>query len=89
MLIADEGMTVYIIPRKFDLLIENISFFTSFETLCGFIKCKTENEFNKMTSKDIFKELSDRVDIGPADFERMKGELMAKFENEYEVEVIN
>merc|ERR1711988_887454 len=32
-LITDEGMTLYIIPRKFDLLIDNIPFFTSFETL--------------------------------------------------------
>jgi hypothetical protein len=41
-LIADEGMTIYIIPRKFDLLIEGFNFFTSFESLCGFIKCKNE-----------------------------------------------
>jgi hypothetical protein len=40
LLISDEGMTIYIIPRKFDLLIENVNFFTSFETLCGLIKCK-------------------------------------------------
>lgn len=44
-LIADEGMTLYIIPRKFDLLIENVSFFTSFETLCGFVKYKTHQAF--------------------------------------------
>ena len=42
MLIADEGMTLYLIPRKFDLLIENVSFGTGFETLCGFIKVKIE-----------------------------------------------
>lgn len=41
-LIADEGMTIYIIPRKFDLLIEGVTFFTSFESLCGVVKCKTE-----------------------------------------------
>jgi len=41
-LVADEGMTLYIIPRKFDMLIENVQFFTSFESLCGFIKYKTE-----------------------------------------------
>lgn len=40
LLIADEGMTLYLIPRKFDLLIENISFSTGFETLCGFVKVK-------------------------------------------------
>jgi hypothetical protein len=45
LLIADEGMTIYIIPRKFDLLIEGVTFSTSFETLCGVIKCKTEAGF--------------------------------------------
>jgi len=42
-LIADEGMTMYIIPRKFDLLLdESVNFYTSFETLAGFAKYKTE-----------------------------------------------
>jgi hypothetical protein len=50
---ADEGMTLYIIPRKFDLLIENIQFFTSFETLCGFIKFKTQKAYNDMNASDI------------------------------------
>lgn len=44
-LIADDGMTLYIIPRKFDLLIEKVSFFTSFESLCGFVKFKTEQAY--------------------------------------------
>ena len=52
-LMADEGMTLYIIPRKFDLLIENIQFFTSFETLCGFIKFKTQKAYNDMNADDI------------------------------------
>jgi hypothetical protein len=42
LLVTDEGMTVYIIPRKFDMLIENVPFYTSFESLCGFIKFKTQ-----------------------------------------------
>ena len=45
MLVADEGMTVYLIPRKFDLLIENVPYHTSFETLCGLIKCKVHKDF--------------------------------------------
>ena len=52
-LMADEGMTLYIIPRKFDLLIENIQFFTSFETLCGFIKFKTQKAFEETSSEMI------------------------------------
>lgn len=46
-------MTLYIIPRKFDLLIENVSFFTSFETLCGFIKFKTEAAYTACTIDSI------------------------------------
>ena len=47
-LVADEGMTLYIIPRKFDMLIDNVQFFTSFESLCGFVKFKTEQAFQTM-----------------------------------------
>ena len=81
---ADEGMTLYIIPRKFDLLIENIQFFTSFETLCGFIKFKTQKAYNDMTASDIAEQLQDNVSIGADDFSRMKDELVEKFEKEYE-----
>lgn len=58
LLISDEGMTLYIIPRKFDLLIENVNFFTSFETLCGFIKCKGELGYKGMKYDDFTKRLS-------------------------------
>jgi len=43
-LVADEGMTVYIIPRKFDMIVE-VPFFTSFETLCGYVKYKTAHGY--------------------------------------------
>lgn len=45
-LVTDEGMTVYVIPRKFDMLIENVPFYTSFESVCGFIKYKTHQFFD-------------------------------------------
>ena len=53
LLIAEDGMTLYIIPRKFDMLIEKVSFVTSFETLCGMIKFKTESAFNQMDSDAV------------------------------------
>lgn len=52
-LVADEGMTLYIIPRKFDMLIEGVQFFTSFESLCGYVKFKTENAFNESNLETI------------------------------------
>lgn len=48
-LVADEGMTMYIIPRKFDMLIEGVQFFTSFESLCGFVKFKNEQAYEETT----------------------------------------
>ena len=84
LLVADEGMTVYIIPRKFDLLIENVSMFTSFETLCGFLKCKTEAAYNAATSEKIMKELKESVSVTDEDFVRFKSELIQKFDKEYE-----
>ena len=88
-LIADEGMTLYIIPRKFDLLIENVSFFTSFETLCGFIKFKTEKAYTSSTNESITEQLKESVSVGEEDFERMKTELIDKFMKEYEGATIN
>ena len=58
MLIADEGMTLYLIPRKFDLLIENVSFGTGFETLCGFIKVKIDQSYKSMRYEDFSKRIS-------------------------------
>jgi hypothetical protein len=45
-LVTDEGMTVYVIPRKFDMVIENVPFYTSFESLCGFVKFKNKQAFD-------------------------------------------
>ena len=45
-LITDDGMTLYVIPRKFDLLIERVAFHTSFESLCGFVKFKNKQAYD-------------------------------------------
>lgn len=87
-LIADEGMTMYVIPRKFDLLIDNVSFFTSFETLCGFIKCKTETQYKNIKSDDFKKRVQQGVSLKENEFETIKRELIEKFMGEYEGETI-
>ena len=38
LLISEQGETVYIIPRKFDLLINAANFSTEFNDLCGLVK---------------------------------------------------
>lgn len=88
LLVSDEGMTVYIIPRKFDLLIENINFFTSFETLCGFIKCKVEAGYKGMKYEDFCKRASQSVSLKDSEFSNFKEELIDKFLSEYEGEQI-
>jgi hypothetical protein len=44
-MVADKGETVFVIPRKFDMLINAASFSTEWNDLCGIIKCKDENSF--------------------------------------------
>lgn len=87
-LIADEGMTLYIMPRKFDMLIEKVQFFTSFETLSGFIKFKSEVAYSQATSEQVAEQLRQSVSLNQEDFERMKEELVGKFMKEYEGERI-
>jgi hypothetical protein len=88
LLIADEGMTIYIIPRKFDLLIENINFFTSFETLCGFIKCKVDAGYKGIKYEEFCKRTSHGVSLKDTEFNTIKDELIEKFLSEYEGEQI-
>ena len=76
LLIADDGMTVYIIPRKFDLLIENVNFFTSFETLCGFVKCKVENAYKGLKYDDFSKRMNQAVSLKESEFDTIKEDLI-------------
>lgn len=62
--------------------------FTSFETLCGFLKCKTEVAYNAATPEKIQKELRESVSVTDEDFSRFKTELIAKFDKEYEGKAI-
>lgn len=88
LLIADEGMTLYIIPRKFDLLIDGVTFFTSFESLCGVVKCKTEAAYNAAKQDDLCKRLSSAVSLKEQEFEGLKRELVEKFLSEYSGEEV-
>lgn len=88
LLIADEGMTLYIIPRKFDLLIENVNFFTSFETLCGFVKCKVESAYKTMKYEEFCKRVNNGVSLKDSEFNTIKQELIEKFMTEYDGEII-
>ena len=83
LLIADEGMTLYIIPRKFDLLIEGVTFFTSFESLCGVVKCKTESGYKSLKQDELCKRLSSAVSLKESEFTTLKKELVTKFLTEY------
>lgn len=87
-LIADDGMTLYVIPRKFDLLIERVAFHTSFESLCGFVKFKNAQAFNQVQYDDLFEQLQSNVSLSADDFDRMKKELVEKFTKEYEGAII-
>jgi hypothetical protein len=58
LLVTDEGMTVYVIPRKFDMLLES-SFFTSFESLCGYVKFKNKAAYEGSSEESVTKALTE------------------------------
>jgi hypothetical protein len=88
LLIADEGMTIYVIPRKFDLLIEGVTFSTSFESLCGLVKCKNEAGFAQAKQDELAKRMAASVSLKEAEFEQLKKELVQKFLTEYDGEEV-
>lgn len=87
-LFADEGMTVYLIPRKFDLVIEGVQFFTSFESLCGMIKFKSEQAYQSASAMTIADQLASQVSLSPAEFKKLKQDIVNKFMTEYSGEIM-
>ena len=75
---------MYIIPRKFDMMIENVQFFTSFETLCGFAKFKVKQAFEAATAESIAEDLQSNVSMSVQDFANLKNAIVTKFLTEYE-----
>jgi len=86
-LITDEGMTVYVIPRKFDMLIENVGFFTSFESLCGFVKFKTQLAYENTNEAQLLQQMKDQVSLDTSEFNKLKEQLVSKFLKEYECDI--
>jgi len=74
---------MYIIPRQFDMLIENVQFFTSFESLCGFVKFKTEQAYQDSTWAEVSEALRTQVSMPQSDFDNLKNALVDKFLSEY------
>ena len=68
-LVTDEGMTVYVLPRKFDMVIENVPFFTSFESLCGFVKFKSADAYEQADEAKVLQMLSEKVSLSQSEFD--------------------
>ena len=83
LLIADQGETVYIIPRKFDLLINAVSFSTEFNDLWGLVKCKDKKTFESLTELQYQKFLKKEVSLDTESFTKIKDDLISKFVKEY------
>lgn len=83
-LIAEQGETVYVIPRKFDLLINAANFSTEFNDLCGLVKCKDEKTFETLNIATYNKFLKKEVALDTESFTQVRDELVSKFITEYE-----
>ena len=86
-LVTDEGMTVYVIPRKFDMMIENVGFFTSFESVCGFVKFKTQQSYDNTDETSLLKQMKEQVSLDVGEFNKLKEQLVSKFMKEYECDI--
>lgn len=84
LLISEQGKAVYIIPRKFDLLINAANFSTEFNDLCGLVKCKDEKTFDSLTEAQYQKFLKKEVALDTETFGQVKDELIKKFTTEYD-----
>jgi hypothetical protein len=87
-LVSDEGMTVFVIPRKFDMTIEKVPFYTSFESLCGFVKFKTAQSFSQASESGVQELMKEQVSLSETEFRDLQVKLVNKFNGEYEGEIV-
>jgi len=80
---ADNGETAYVIPRKFDMLINAAHFSTEWNDLCGLIKCKDENSFKTIDYQHYAKFLRKEVALDQETLVKIKKVLVEKFSKEY------
>ena len=85
-MIAEGGLAVYLVPRKFDLLIEDSRFFTGFDCVCGLVKCKEKATFDGLNYAGYSKFLKEQVAVEDSQFDALREEIVKKFEAEYEGE---
>lgn len=83
LLISEQGEVVYVIPRKFDLLINAAHYSTEFNDLCGLVKCKDEKTFETLTESQYHKFIKKEVALDAETFNKVKDELVQKFVKEY------
>lgn len=81
---TEDASVIYILPRKYDLLIEDSRFFTSFNNLCGLIKLKDKETYQNIKFADYADFLSKNVSLSDDAFDTLKKDLVNKFSSEYE-----
>ena len=87
MMISEMGLKIYVIPRKFDLLIEDARFFTTFSDLCGVVKCKLEQTFKEVKWDEYSQFLQSNVGLEWSTFQEILVDIHKKFDHEYEGKV--
>lgn len=82
-MIADKGETVFVMPRKFDMLINAAHFSTEWNDLCGIVKCKDEGSFKSIDFTQYSKFLKKEVALDADTLGKVKKSLLDKFVKEY------
>jgi len=84
MLISDEGLTFYIIPRKFDISVDENTYYSGWSDLTGLIKCVDETIFEQTNEAEKVESfINSNLGIGKKNFDALIKGIVEKFDNEY------
>lgn len=84
MLISDDGLTFYIIPRKFDISVDENTYYSGWSDLTGLIKCVDETIFEQTNEAEKVEDfIKNNLGIGRKNFDDLIKGIVEKFDNEY------
>ncbi len=84
LLIADRGMTFYLLPRRKDSEIPDSPFNLGVFDLAGAFYVLQKEQFAKISYKDFVTYCQEHVALTPPDFAALKASIIHKLDSEYQ-----
>jgi hypothetical protein len=83
LLMSDNGMSFYIIPRKWHPF-EESKYASGFLDLSGIFHCFDEDDWKTTEFEDYSNWLKEHITLNPDEFSQIKKDIIEKLETEYE-----